>query len=59
MAGGVQHLESPGAPVEDPVGILHAGVEAGLADAQERSDKRPEVKGFGWNWGRNLSKKTG
>ena len=59
MAGGVEHLESPGAAVEDPIGIFHAGVEARLADAQERSDKRPEVKGVGWNCGRNLRKKTG
>ena len=59
MTRGVKHLDGPSAAVEDPVDIFHAGVIARLADvAEERSDQRPEVKGFRWNRGRNLSKET-
>ena len=59
MAGRVKHLDCPCAAVEDPVDIFHAGVIARLADvAEERSDQRPEVKGFRWNRGGSLCKKT-
>ena len=59
MAGRVKHLESPIVAVEDSVDIFHAGVIARPADvAEERSDQRPEVKGFRWNCGRSLCKKT-